>query len=932
VSNERVSTNQRINPRFQLETLQNYKTYAGFDFVSNKIANTPELSTTLRKFRDDDNKNNSIVENIGNTAIMIESYLPSGFTPRPSQDRFLKEWPSITSNMEIGHNYIIQKDTGTGKTALFSLIAESVSSDKKVAIVLPTIILGMQTILALRERFPNKKISYLFTDQKPITLPTDVEKSTDGEIVIFVKDSFIKLVSDDYPNQTIDSTEPIFSQFQPDLVILDESHLCNTPTFNKAFDKIRDRVVTLSFSATPYKTYINRRNKNDVPVWAGRSMHWTRLDNLNPDGSWKDVVFRDDKTELLKNNESCPVRAIAAVSNLDFEFQVKMNSDGEYDPASIAEFENKNWEEICDDFIDTYLKYPQLQARNKIIVACPSNIEKTKEAAQQFSQRTGETTATVTSGNYYLYKIDSNGGLIKTKTTKDEVLSQFRNGQIKFLFSIAQLKEGFDESSVDAVMMMNLTKSVTDYIQILGRAVRQDPSKVDAIVVDLLPGKYSKVNPLVASVALGQVVPLVEMESNFERDTTLEEIDVMEEITEEKEERSILKKSYFETIKGLYVPINEAINIIRNKVDEISGVRNINLSDAEIRQYIDTQIRSQIASGTEILQLIANEDLNVVIENVDYLDNSYINQLDVYVNIPGLITGIEIVYYKEFLVNKINPKDINYQKKWASELYALIEKGERPEKSCKVLYNKYLDYFFDQKSYPALKQTEIGMLLQTSYDKLVEFEMALEKKEFEEIYNKINENGRAALVPFTKLHSKLNSYLRGDHKWLKDTELGLKIEGIVKNEKNLILKNLQTIRDSLFKGIIPTENTLCRSLKDFTTGRLYKNIQSEPLGIEILDLYEAMGKETFRLKVGEPKKLKSQEDQIAEWTEIRDILKRDRKVRGNFTGQLLDKLVKFRKGKAYKAMQTDPLGIEILDLYEAMGKETFRTKAKEETK
>ncbi len=368
---------ENINTKLSLEILKNSTIHASGNSIQRAISNSPELSEMRRKVRDDDNAKNSIVENIrneGGSYHNIRSFLPAGFEPRPSQEKLFQSFPEICKNVEIGGNYIIQKDTGTGKTAMFSVMSQLVSQDKQVAIVVPTIILGNQTLYALKERYPDQEISYQYTSQDSAVLPAGVQKSSKGRIVVFVKPSFINQINSD------DEVENNVDKFKPDLVILDESHLCNTKKFNNAFDKIRKEVITFSFSATPHKTYIDQR-PGYVEVWAGRSRHFTHPNNLNRDGSFKNVLFKDDKKELLENKESCPVKAIAAVSSLDFESQVKLNINGEYDQSSIELFEDNNWAEICNDFIQTYRDFPELQTRNKIMVACPKNIDKTKEAA-----------------------------------------------------------------------------------------------------------------------------------------------------------------------------------------------------------------------------------------------------------------------------------------------------------------------------------------------------------------------------------------------------------------------------------------------------------------------------------------------------------------------------------------------------------------------
>jgi superfamily II DNA or RNA helicase len=662
------------------------------------------------------------------------------------------------------------------------------------------------------------------------------------------------------------------------MVIADESHIIFTPNFNESFSKIRKEVVTLSFSATPYKTYINKR-KGYVPVWAGRTMHYTHPDNLNPDGTFKNVVFQDNKKELLENKESCPVKAIAATSTLDFESQVEMNSNGEYDFESIKEFEEKNWEHICKDFIDTYKKFPELQVRNKIMVACPPSIEKTKEAALLFAQETGETTATVTSGNYFLYRKDENEKVVEQKLTKEEVLSRFKQGEIKFLFSISQLKEGFDEPAVDAVMMMNFTKSVSDYIQILGRGRRFDKSKEDMIVVDYLPNKYSKMNPLVASVALGEVVPLINIEQNhFEHETTNNEIladnneDQIEDLNLEDESKSIIKQNYFETIKGLYVPIGEAIEIIRKQVMEKLGSKNIKLSNTEIKKFIDLQIQKGLSEGEDILKLVTNENMDLNLENKNYLNNAYVNQLDVYVSIPELIardgienltTGVDNNHIRETetgtkglkVAESVAKLKLKIDEENWLKITEVLESGNRIDRSDPKLFSMYSNQIYDKKL-----SRSVGFL---KYEKRI-FK-ALKNIELNEAKSNLDQwtqieeilkNGRLPLYSELVLYTRLKGLVKlNQHKDFAKTELGMSIiekyNEVVKSKESIINPDWIEIHNILQTGNKPhsrNQTNLHRKLNTFLNGSQYFDFAKTDLGEEILSLCEKMGYQTFRTK------------------------------------------------------------------------------------
>jgi superfamily II DNA or RNA helicase len=885
---------KRLEMLVELSLLRKFKANFGIIELQRKVSSNEDTRAELIRLRDSEGLEQTIIQDL-EKAYMANAFLPPNFEPRPSQQRLIDELPCAIKKMQIGNEYIIQKDTGTGKTAMFTMIMQLVSSNKQIAIVVPTITLGVQTLHAIKRMYPDEKISYQFTNQNTNCLPESTNKSNDGRVIVFVKDSFVNQINNN-------------ESFKPNMVILDESHLCNTPNFKQAFDKIRNKCLTIDFSATPYNTYIKKRGNSDVPVWAGRSRHWTHKDNLNPDGTWKGLIFRDDKKQLLNDQESCPIEAIAVTSDLNFEDQVKMNSNGEYDQDSITEFQKKNWNQICNEFINCYQMYSELRSRKKIMVACPANIDKTVEAAQKFALQTGEVTATITSGKYVIF-ININGEIKEFESTKDDVLKKFKNGEIKFLFSINQLKEGFDCPAIDCIMMMNFTKSVTSYIQILGRGTRKDDSKEDTIIVDYLPNKFSKINPLVASVALGEYVKLIKQPQKTRESNS--------DSTEEEE--SVINGNYFNTIKDLFVSIQDVPNIIRKEICETTS-RNIDLSNEEIFQFVDQQIKSQYSNGVSLETLITNESMSIKIENQEYLNNSYINQLDVYVNIPRVI-----IQSKKNLINR-SPKldeDVTNSEcaksldQW-QQILQILKEGKRPcYKSQKVLH-KMFSRFISEGKYPKIRELNIGRSIQEEYQKIVETEKKTDLIEWSPIVQMLK-NGQ---LPINKNQKdKLYNLLAGrTYKIFAQTELGKEIvvlhQIILEQKEAKELKDWNIILELLQKDNLPnakTHKSLHTKLSSLVENKqIYSDFAQTELGEKIKNLYNQIV-------------LKNQEEEMAEWISILDLLKKQKLPNYQRQETLYNRLNNFVKGRNYTEMRDNPICVDILELYEAMNKSTFRS-------
>lgn len=84
------------------------------------------------------------------------------------------------------------------------------------------------------------------------------------------------------------------------------------------------------------------------------------------------------------------------------------------------------------------------------------------------------------------------------KTERDSKLKKFAQGKIQLLFNVDIVSEGFDVPDTEAVQLTRPTKSLSLYMQQVGRVLRPVPGKDEGIVIDsvgnwsehqLLPGQ-----------------------------------------------------------------------------------------------------------------------------------------------------------------------------------------------------------------------------------------------------------------------------------------------------------------------------------------------------------------------------------------------------------------------------------------------------------
>ena len=71
------------------------------------------------------------------------------------------------------------------------------------------------------------------------------------------------------------------------------------------------------------------------------------------------------------------------------------------------------------------------------------------------------------------------------KKQRAEIIRAFKAGEIRTCFNVNVLSTGFDFTGIDMIVLAFSTASIAKYYQVLGRAVRIDEQKTDALVVDM---------------------------------------------------------------------------------------------------------------------------------------------------------------------------------------------------------------------------------------------------------------------------------------------------------------------------------------------------------------------------------------------------------------------------------------------------------------
>lgn len=164
-----------------------------------------------------------------------------------------------------------------------------------------------------------------------------------------------------------------------------------------------------------------------------------------------------------------------------------LSSFSVYSPQSKAVSIEKNELKIAGDPLHWYLK---LGKGKQALAICPS-INNAREYAKEF-RRDGVPAAAIDS------KMPA--------TDVSRTLDAFAATEIKVLFSVDMVGEGFDLPGIEVLLLIRETRSFPRFRQWVGRALRTSPKKEQAIIIDLVgnvlehgmpddPVKWDLLNP-----------------------------------------------------------------------------------------------------------------------------------------------------------------------------------------------------------------------------------------------------------------------------------------------------------------------------------------------------------------------------------------------------------------------------------------------------
>lgn len=223
----------------------------------------------------------------------------------------------------------------------------------------------------------------------------------------------------------------------PDLIICDEAHHSTANTYTSIYDNYPNSKI-LGVTATPIRSNGQGFNKIFETMVLGKSVKW-----------------------LIENNYLVQPKIFANPLTFDIS-KVKVTA-GEYNDKALYQAYEEN--STYGDLVKSYKQ----KADGKRAVVFAINIEHSQKIVEVY------------------LNAGINAEHLDGSTPKNEriaILKRFRDGVTKVLSNVGIITEGFDLPGIECVQLVRPTKSLSLYLQMVGRGLRPADKKDNAIILD----------------------------------------------------------------------------------------------------------------------------------------------------------------------------------------------------------------------------------------------------------------------------------------------------------------------------------------------------------------------------------------------------------------------------------------------------------------
>jgi superfamily II DNA or RNA helicase/HKD family nuclease len=233
-----------------------------------------------------------------------------------------------------------------------------------------------------------------------------------------------------------------FSKDAFDLIIIDEFHHAAAHSYQRVLDYFEPKFL-LGITATP-----DRNDNKDVYAIC--------------DGN---VAYKIDFIEAVQRGWLAPFRYYGVYDDTDYS-KIKWLGN-RYDEAELLRVQLR--EEMADKILKAWEKYK----KTRTLVFC-SSIKQADFLSNYFRKR-----------NYRTVSLHSK----QTDIPRDRAIAMLEKGELDAIFTVDLFNEGVDIPSVDTLLFVRPTESLTVFTQQVGRGLRLYEGKDYCVIIDLI-GNY----------------------------------------------------------------------------------------------------------------------------------------------------------------------------------------------------------------------------------------------------------------------------------------------------------------------------------------------------------------------------------------------------------------------------------------------------------
>lgn len=225
-------------------------------------------------------------------------------------------------------------------------------------------------------------------------------------------------------------------------IVIDEFHHAAAKTYEKVVDYFKPQFM-LGITATPYRL-------------DGKDIYGICDGNL---------AYQMDFIEAIRLGWLSPFQYYGVHDEIDYSNIKWLGS--RYDENELLAYQLKK--NVAQNIYSNWLKHKQ----TRTIAFCSSIVQ-----AQFLSD--------------YFLKMGRKSTCLTSRSSSDErqkAIFKLNQNEIEIIFTVDLFNEGVDIPSVDTILIVRPTESLTVFVQQIGRALRKHPGKNHSVIIDLI-GNY----------------------------------------------------------------------------------------------------------------------------------------------------------------------------------------------------------------------------------------------------------------------------------------------------------------------------------------------------------------------------------------------------------------------------------------------------------